>query len=61
MSIRVMVLVLPLAMVTASCGDDAVRPIVPQPTVVSRVAIAANAANAVSLFADVSTEHADSI
>jgi len=61
MSTRVMVLVLPLAMVTASCGDDAVRPIVPQPTVVSRVAIAANAANAVSLFADVSTEHADSI
>ena len=61
MSARVMLLVLILTMAAASCGDDAVRPTAPQPTVISRVAIAANAANAVSLFADVSTEHADSI
>src|SRR4029077_17912767 len=40
---------------------DALRPTAPQPTIVSRVAIAVNPANAVSLFADVSTEHADSI
>ena len=61
MSSRVVALVLPLAMTTASCGDDALRPTAPQPTIVSRVAIATNPANAVSLFADVSTEHADSI
>ncbi len=61
MSIRVMLPILVLAMTTASCGDDALRPTAPQPTIVSRVAIVANPANAVSLFADVSTEHADSI
>ena len=61
MSARVMLLVLILPMAAASCGDDALRPTAPQPTIVSRVAIAANPANAVSLFADVSTEHADSI
>jgi len=62
MSARVMLPVLILTMAAASCaGDDTVRPTAPQPTIISRVAIAANAANAVSLFMDVSTEHADSI
>jgi hypothetical protein len=61
MSIRVMGLVPVLAIVAASCGDDALRATAPPPTIVSRVAIAANAANAASLFEDVSTEHADSI